>query len=258
MSPADDYWQRRYPKRRTVRGGIETPNRRGAFAKTWWGRALIDAVEAVADPGRLSRGRNYARAGQVVSMQIENGAVVGEVQGSQPKPFTSVFALRPLSEDQVGELIDLVGRTPGMLAEIVSGALSPELGPLLLPAEFGEFTFDCTCPDDGDPCKHVAAIAYLTAERLDERPEDILTLRGIDPDTLINGVEAAAAQPDYSDFYGDAIELPALPLVEVRPAIDDVDPIPLRSALRLLGGDERTVTAALRELQQLYHIMTER
>jgi uncharacterized Zn finger protein len=254
MSTAKDYWDRRYPER----GGTESPNRRGAFGKTWWGRALIDAVVSVADPTRMARGRDYARAGQVVWMQVRKGAVVADVQGSQPRPFTSVFALRPLPDERIRTLIDQVGRTPGMLAEIVSGALSSELGPLLLPVDAAEFLFDCTCPDQGWPCKHVAALAYLTAERIDERPADILTLRGIDPDTLIGGVETAAAADDCTDLYGDAVELPALPLVQVSPAIDDLDPVPLRDALRLVTGDDRAVAAAMRELQRLYHTMTER
>lgn len=253
MSQAgSDYWQRRYPPRRAVRGGIETRSRRGAFAKTWWGRSLIEVIEGFADPGRMSRGRGYARAGQVVSMRVDRDGVVAEVQGSQPSPFTAVLAVRHLPDEARAELIALVRDTPGMLAEIVSGSLSNRLGPLLLPAEAGELIFDCTCPDDGDPCKHVAAVAYLTAERLDERPLDILTLRGIDLDTLISGVERDTAQHDTDDLYGDRTVLPALPQIEHRAAVDDLDPVPLRNALRLIAADEHTVAAALRELRNLY------
>ena len=141
----------------------------------------------------MSRGRTYARAGQVVDMHLLRGEVRAEVQGSQPEPFESVFSLRIFDDDRTAELVDAIRATPGMLAEIVSGSLPQALGPLLLPQTASELDFDCTCPDPGWPCKHVAAVALLTAEEIDERPLGILTLRGVDLDTLIAGVEREPA-----------------------------------------------------------------
>ncbi|WP_068272144.1 SWIM zinc finger family protein [Aldersonia kunmingensis] len=247
--PPRDFSQ--YGKRRAVQGGVETRNRRGAFGRTWWGRAFVEAIEEHADPGRMTRGKTYARAGQVVAMRIEPGAVTAEVQGSQPRPFTSVLTLRTFDDERIAELIDTVRAAPGMLAETVSGSLPTSLGPLLLPRSAADLDFDCTCPDSGWPCKHVAAVAFLTAERLDERPLDMLTLRGIDLDTLIAGVES---RPDLDpdDLYGDRLELPALPIVEYRAAPDDLDPVPLRRALRATAEDEKTMSAGLRDLNVVY------
>ncbi|MFH5228802.1 SWIM zinc finger family protein [Antrihabitans spumae] len=238
------------PRKRVV-GGIEARNRRGAFGSTWWGRALIDSVEALADSGRLARGRTYARSGQVVSFDVGAGSVTAEVQGSQPEPFTSVFSVRTLDSAQVAEIVDVVRRSPGMLAEIVSGSVPKDLGPLLLPSSASDLDFDCTCPDGGWPCKHVAAVAYLMAERVDERPLDILTLRGVDVDSLISGVEADT-EVDDDDLYGDRTVLPALPTVPHRPAMDDLDPTILRRALRAVSEEEKEVAAAVRELSALY------
>jgi uncharacterized Zn finger protein len=245
-----------YGQRRPVVGGVEARTRRGAFGKTWWGRALIDAVEGLADSGRLTRGRTYARAGQVVSFQVGAGQVNAEVQGSQPQPFSSTFVIAPLDDDAVREVVDTIRATPGMLAEIVSGSVPKELGPLLLPSRASELDFECTCPDSGWPCKHVAAVAYLTAEHLDERPLDILLLRGIELDALISGVESEPAW-DATDLYGDRVELPALPTVERRPAIDDLDTMLLRRALRLVSEDEKVVAQAVRELTRVYDGLTQ-
>jgi uncharacterized Zn finger protein len=204
----------------------------------------------------------------VISLHLETGTVQAQVQGSQPLPFRCAFGLRPCPDERVAALIAHVRHAPGLLAEIVSGTLRPELGPLLLPTA-GEFTADCTCPDQAPLCRHIAAVAYRTAERLDERPLDILTLRGLNLDLLIDGVQthephSAAAESDEAesddtdDLYGDSVALPALPLAEIRPAIDDLDPVPLRAALRLVTADERVVAAALRQLQGLYHTLTQR
>ena len=235
--------------RKPVRGGAQA---RGGFGRTWWGKSLLDAVEKVADAGRLSRGRTYARVGQVVNYRIERGAVTAEVQGSQPSPFTSVLSIRPLREDEVELLLAEIREAPGMLAEIASGALPPALGPHLLPTTASELDFTCSCPDMGWPCKHVAAVCYLLAERLDEQPSEILTLRGLDLDTLIGGVERSARTADSDDPYGDELVLPELPRVEFHAVIEDLDAIPLRRALRMSTEDEPTAATGLRELRSLY------
>jgi hypothetical protein len=46
--------------------GIKARSRRGAFAKNWWADQWIRALERLVDSGRLSRGRTYARKGQVL------------------------------------------------------------------------------------------------------------------------------------------------------------------------------------------------
>ncbi|MCZ9340686.1 SWIM zinc finger family protein, partial [Streptomyces sp. TRM76130] len=44
--------------------------------------------------------------------------------------------------------------------------------------EPGDFTYHCSCPDWGDPCKHAAALGYLYARFLDDRGEALLVLHG--------------------------------------------------------------------------------
>lgn len=247
--PRRDFSQ--FGKRRPVRGGIAARSRRGTFGSTWWGRSLVESVERLADSGRMARGRTYARAGQVVDMHLLRGEVRAEVQGSQPEPFESVFSLQTFDDDRVAELVDAVRATPGMLAEIVSGSLPQQLGALLLPQTASELDFDCTCPDPGWPCKHVAAVALLTAEEIDERPLGVLTLRGVDLDTVIAGVERESAEHS-DDLYGDQLHLPDLPTVEFRPAPDDLDPLLLRRALRETSSGEGEVAAGLRDLTAAY------
>ncbi|MGW5387874.1 SWIM zinc finger family protein [Nocardia sp. NPDC003963] len=248
-----------YGRRRPVSGGVSARSRRGGFARTFWGRNLLEAVERLAEPGRISRGRTYARAGQVVSYTIEPGVVRAEVQGSQPRPFTTTCDIRRLRPDEVELLIEAIRAAPGMLARVVSGDLPRELAPHLLPETAADMDFGCTCPDPGWPCKHAVAVACLLAERLDERPRDLLTLRGLGIDALIRGIEASA--PDSGappDPYGEAIEFPALPTPEVRPAPDDLDPALLRQALRMLCAEEPEAAAAGRALVAMYSAMTGR
>lgn len=249
---------RRYGTARRIDGGIEARTKRGAIGRSWWSKELISAMEEVAEKGRLTRGRAYARAGQVISMRLEPGAAVGEVQGSQLTPFTSAVRVRTLDEDAVGELVSLVRSSPGMLARLAAGILPEELGSSLLPLRAGELDFDCTCPDDSWPCKHAAAVAYLLAEHVDDQPLAVLTLRGLDLATLIGGVDEADADDDAAasqDFYGDDTELPELPAERFRPALDDLDPMLLRRALRAGGTDEAVVIRGITDLEDLYRRM---
>ena len=49
----------------------------------------------------------------------------------------------------------------------------------------GEIGFDCSCPDWAAMCKHVASVLYGVGSRLDDRPESLFLLRGVDTAELI-------------------------------------------------------------------------
>ncbi|MBY6413985.1 SWIM zinc finger family protein [Rhodococcus sp. BP-252] len=241
-----------YGKRRQAKGGIEARNKRGAFGQTWWGRHFVTAMEELADPGRIARGRTYARGGQVLNLGVERGQIYGEVQGSQLEPFSASVMVDPLSSGQIDALVDRVSSNPGMLAELASNAIPQALASTLLPHDKGQLDFDCTCPDDGWPCKHAAALMYIAAEHIDASATTILTLRGVDLDQLIEGVGEAEVEVGTDDWFGDEMEFPALPKPDFAPAVDDLDMMVLRRALRSTGSEEHEVTRGVEDLKAFY------
>ena len=82
------------PKPRRPANGIKAQTQTGKFGKTWWAGRWIAALEGLVDSGRLSRGRSYARNGQVVSLDVgprgRRGAGPGKsaeaLQGEHPVP----------------------------------------------------------------------------------------------------------------------------------------------------------------------------
>ncbi|KQU32158.1 MULTISPECIES: SWIM zinc finger family protein [unclassified Rhodococcus (in: high G+C Gram-positive bacteria)] len=241
--------------RRRIPDGIAAKTSRGAFGRTWWGKQFVETIESIADAGRLSRGRTYARGGQVISLELRPGRIDGDVQGSQVEPFSASVSIAVLDPFDMDALMSDVQESPGMLTELASGSVPRALGPRLLLSSASQLDFDCTCPDSGWPCKHAAALTYLAAERIDEDPTRLLALRGVDLDALVGFVEDAEATVDPDDHFGDATTLPALPDPLFSPASDDLEASLLRIALRTADVDERGVRSAMAELDALYRRM---
>ena len=56
----------------------------------------------------------------------------------------------------------------------------------LFPTAASDLETDCSCPDWANPCKHIAAVYYLLAERFDEDPFLIFKLRGRNKEQIIS------------------------------------------------------------------------
>ena len=60
------------------------------FGRTWWGQRFIAALEQFTDPGRLGRGRSYARSGKILDYTLADGRVTARVRGSI-NPYFAVY-----------------------------------------------------------------------------------------------------------------------------------------------------------------------
>jgi uncharacterized Zn finger protein len=174
--------------RRRVRTFDALPPAKGSrapFAESWWGRAWLAALEESSlDPGRLGRGRTYARRGAVGQVTVDAGSATATVQGSRPSPYRSRVRVRQLTDRQWDHLLDVIAERAAHIAALLDGEMPPGLaddaeaaGVALLP---GPQDLDpaCNCPDWGVPCKHAAALCYQVARLLDRDPFVLLLLRG--------------------------------------------------------------------------------
>ncbi|MFD7160960.1 SWIM zinc finger family protein [Kribbella sp. NPDC059898] len=174
------------------------PGSRRSFGATWWGRAWLEALEQRArlDPGRLSRGRSYARRGSVLELTVSPGEVEAVVQGSRVTPYQVTVRIRAFSAAEWDAVLDVVSAQIGRVAALLDGELPPEVvddvratGLDLLPGA-GEVLTNCNCPDFAVPCKHSAAVCYLVADALDDDPFALLLLRGRPRDELLASLRA--------------------------------------------------------------------
>ncbi|BCL13159.1 SWIM zinc finger family protein [Micromonospora sagamiensis] len=195
MSPADRFADYGPPRR--VSGGLRARSSRGAIGQSWWSRRFLEVLESFALGTRLTRGRAYARAGQVLTLDVAPGAVTAEVQGSRPRPYQVRIELARFPEPVWTRLEEalagqaffsarlLAGDLPGELEELFAAAGAP-----LFPAGVDELAQRCSCPDVAVPCKHLAATFYLLAEAFDADPFRLLHWRGRGRDELLDRLRA--------------------------------------------------------------------
>jgi uncharacterized Zn finger protein len=187
-----EWWSREPTRPIRVTGGIRARSTRGSIGSSWWSRRFITVLESFALGTRLTRGRAYARAGQVLSLEITAGLVQARVQGSRPQPYQVRIGLPPFEPDIWQRLeAELAGQAVHSAA-LLAGEVPPELeeavtrcGATLFPTGLAEMELRCSCPDQAVPCKHLAAAFYLLAESFDADPFGILRWRGRDRAALL-------------------------------------------------------------------------
>ncbi|MEV6693956.1 SWIM zinc finger family protein [Micromonospora sp. NPDC051196] len=182
-----------YAPPRRVDGGLRARSSRGAIGVSWWSRRFVEVLESFALGTRLTRGRSYARAGQVVRLDIAPGMVSAAVQGSRPRPYQVHIALPPFPRQLWDRIEAELAAQAFFSARLLAGDLPAELeelftdvGAPLFPATVTELEQRCSCPDAAVPCKHLAATFYLLAEAFDADPFALLHWRGRSRDDLLD------------------------------------------------------------------------
>jgi uncharacterized Zn finger protein len=166
------------------------------IASTFWGKAWCDNLEAYSDYAtRLPRGRTYVRNGSVVHLELSQGKVTARVSGSSL--YKIEIKIKPLAASLWKSIQTECAGKIDSLIELLQGKLSSSVMQIVTRPERGlfptpkEIELDCSCPDWADLCKHVAASLYGVGARLDQSPELLFLLRGVDPADLISQASAA-------------------------------------------------------------------
>ncbi|MDR0877932.1 MAG: SWIM zinc finger family protein, partial [Treponema sp.] len=155
------------------------------YGVTPWGSWFIEVLDSYQMGERLDRGRRYANAGRVLSLDIKDGHAIAKVEGNY-RPFYRVeITFSELKEKQ--KVFAMIEDDPALLARIAAGELPEEFleklraaGIELIPKRWRDMKRSCNCPDYGDPCKHMAALYYIIAREIDADPRVLFRLRGMD------------------------------------------------------------------------------
>jgi len=157
------------------------------YGITPWGSWFAEALEGFDESGRLSRGKSYANTGKVPKLDFEGCSAIAKVKGHSSPWYKVRIDFPPLSETAKSKVFKLIEEQPMLLSRIESGELPEELLDLLksnkielIPRVWSSMKRSCSCPDRGDPCKHMAAVYYLIAQEIDRDPALLFRLRGVD------------------------------------------------------------------------------
>lgn len=159
---------------------------------------------------------------RILAFTIDDGLVSATVRG-KVNPYYGVFEepryqtrirMTPIPPNDWAEVVAHLGSNATLVAKLLMHEMPDNIDAAfasmrlqLLPASRKDFALtDCSCPDDANPCKHIAGVYYRLARQLDRDPFLLFELRGLSRGRL---KEALRATP-----LGKALA----PLAEEQPA----------------------------------------
>lgn len=147
------------------------------FGNTWWGEKWLDALTNIDYENRLPRGKSYARGSAVLSINITQNQIKARVQGSRRTPYKVLISIPEFSQKEKSNIIKTITGNKFILAQLMIRQLPSELYEhlqkekiKLFPRRWNDMDAYCSCPDWALPCKHIAAVIYLIANKIDKNP----------------------------------------------------------------------------------------
>jgi uncharacterized Zn finger protein len=160
--------------------------------REWWAQQWIDLLETSPFKKRLERARNYARQGNVLNIDFQEGQVLAKVQGTDPKPYELTISLDIFTGEDWAYVIEVMSQKAIVSAQLLAGQMPDKIqdvfsasGLSLFPFRLSEVHSRCSCPDPKVPCKHIGAVYYLLGDRFSEDPFVLFQLRGRTKDQIL-------------------------------------------------------------------------
>jgi uncharacterized Zn finger protein len=242
-SPETGWWEQHGPL--LPADGIKARTRRGVFGRSWWASRWIAALERLVNPGRLARGRSYARTGRVLSLDVGRAGAEARVLGTRPEPYQVSIHFATLGDAAWEQVFQQMASQALYAARLLSEEMPETIedvfaaaGSSLFPAEQSDMVTSCSCPDPANPCKHVAAVHYLLGERFDADPFLMFLIRGRDKEQIVEALRGrrlgtAPAEPvtpaaEETDLRGFWSASPVAGDVALKFAVPDSDALPVK------------------------------
>ena len=183
------------------------------IARNFWGRRWCEHLESFSEyAARLAHGRAYVRNGSICHLAIEPGAVDSMVVDSAVYHVSirirqlegpAWTAIRRACAGRIGSVVEL---HQGLLPDHVAAVFTHRDAGLF--PQPGEIVSSCECEERATMCKHAAAVLSGVGSRLDDNPELLFLLRGVNEVELFStepapaGDRAAAGTPGLATQNG--------------------------------------------------------
>ena len=195
IRPSEQGFRRKEETPRRVRNGIRLLRREQAGPYPWPASAWFDLVAGDFPEALRNEGLEFARKGQTASLTIEPAHITASVQDIKARPHVVKIEFPPISRSDWDRVVASMAKEARYSAKLVTGEMSTDFAepfasagiPLVPRRE--EIQVSCDC--GGQPCRHVATIAHLVAERMESDPLLILTLRGLHGPRFVERLQEA-------------------------------------------------------------------
>lgn len=162
-------------------------------SREWWSQRWLELLDSYRFKKRLERARNYARQGNVLSIEFKGAKVLAKVQGSEVEPYKVSLSLSSFSDEEWGYIIETMSKKALFAAKLLAGEMPQNIeevftanGLSLFPFTLSDVHSKCSCPDKANPCKHVGAVYYQLGDRFSEDPFVLFQLRGRTKEQIIS------------------------------------------------------------------------
>ncbi len=162
-----------------------TPQPTAAQSDAWWVQQWVDLLNSYRFKKRLERGRNYARQGNILSLEFKDSKVYATVQGTASEPYQLSIWIERFTDEDWSFIINTLGEKALYSAQLLAGEMPDSIeavftsnGLNLFPFTLSDVKSKCSCPDPKNPCKHIAAVYYQLGNFFREDPFVLFQLRG--------------------------------------------------------------------------------
>ncbi|MGH4050911.1 MAG: SWIM zinc finger family protein [Clostridium sp.] len=197
---------------------------RNEFGSNWWSKKWNNAISSFTISSRVDKGREYARAGNVLNMEVLKGEINAEVQGRGFEPYTVNMELDAFTPLQWEKIMNIMSRKAIFCAKLLNGEMPENIEEAFKEAKVSLFPkkqihliTHCSCEDTANPCKHIAAVHYMLGQEFDKDPFVIFKLRGMDKQQFLKALRTLRSGND-----GDIIKRKAKIHRRSRKTIEDL------------------------------------
>jgi hypothetical protein len=232
---------------------VNTSERKSVSLGERWRREATRAI----DDARLAAALEALPSIRKPAVRIRAGSIRCEMEGTMGSIHEVSLQIRTLPQRDWNTLIRVLRRSKSIVEALEDGRV-PRSFDRLVARIVGEplfpdarsVTFGCSCDLPEKPCRHVLALHELFARRLDERPWEILMLRGVDLQAMLAKVRQSEPDGDLPPLAYGVPEEPVLyPDAEDADLGQSLSPAQVRWFTGALSS--RCVDAALLALANL-------
>lgn len=191
-------------------------------------------LQAYDGTGRITRGKTYANTGRVEDIKVEGQTVTAKVAGHYEDYYKIKISFPPIAKKTEKQVSDILAKNPVALAALRSGIMQEDLiaefekkEVRLIPARWVKSNAYCSCPDDGNPCKHIAAVLFILAREIDFDPRLIFQIAGFDLNKV--GADATSAEAFSDKTATGHSSTAALPQPETALTVEDPVPASIKN-----------------------------